>query len=114
MTTAIDHHLLYDELWIVTASHKLPMLSQERVFTYLSLDKLDGFPNLIHNGSLECDILNDIHLGTNFLVNAFVSDESSTATREEPLRVLAKQQNAGNADVFLSLFVGCYKAIVLP
>ncbi len=71
VTTCINHHLLYDELRIVTAGDKLAMLSQEGVLTYLGLDKLYRLLYQIQNSSLKNDILNDVHLGTNFIVNAF-------------------------------------------
>ena len=113
VATGINHHLLYDEFWIVTTGYKLSVLSQEGVLTYLGLDELYRFPDLVQDGSFKDDILDDVHLCANFLVNAFIANETGTTAREELLRVLAEKQDAGNTDIFLTLLVGRYKAIVL-
>ena len=57
VATGINHHLLYDEFWIVTTGYKLSVLSQEGVLTYLGLDELYRFPDLVQDGSFKDDIL---------------------------------------------------------
>ena len=113
MATCINHHFLNDEFWIITTGDELPMLPQECMFTYLSLNVLYGLSHLIQNGSLKNDIFDDVHLCTHFLVNTLIADETGTTTREELLRILAEKQNAGNTHIFLTFLVGCDKAVVL-
>ena len=112
MATCINHHFLNDEFWIITTGDELSVLSQEGVLTYLGLDVLYGLSDLIQDGSLKNDILNDIHLCANLLVNTFIADETSATAREEFLRVLSEKQDAGNANIFLPLFISCYKTVI--
>ena len=52
MANTVHRHLLYHELRIVTKCDKLPMLTEEGMFTHLGLYKLDGFFHLMENGTL--------------------------------------------------------------
>ena len=113
MATGIYGHLLYHELRIVATSNELAMLSEERMLTYLCLQILNRLLDLIQDGSLKGDILDDVHLCTHLLVNTFVSDKTGTATREKLLRVLAKEQDTGDTDILLTFVVGRHKVVVL-
>ena len=113
VAASVDRHLLNDELWVVTFCHKLSMLSQKCMLANLSLDKLNRLLDLVQDGSLKDDVLDDIHLCANFLVNTFVSDETGTAAREEVLRVLSEKQNAGYTDILFAFLVSLDKTVIL-
>ena len=113
VAASVDRHLLNDELWVITLCHKLSMLSQECMLANLSLDKLNRLLDLVQNGSLKDDVLDDVHLCANFLVNTFIADETGTTAREEVLRVLAEKQNAGYANILFTLLVSFDKTVIL-
>ena len=80
---------------------------------YLGFNKFNGFLNLIQDGAFESDILDNVHICTNFFINAVVSDEACAGTGEELLRILAKEKNASCTNCFLALLIGRNKTIVL-
>jgi hypothetical protein len=88
MAASVDSHLLNDELRVVTLCYELSMLPQERMLTNLRLDKLNRFLDLVQDGSLKSNILDNVHFSTHLLVNTLVSDEASTGARKEFLRIL--------------------------
>ena len=113
VAASVDRHLLNDEFRVITLCYELGMLPQERMLANLSLDKLNRLLDLVQDGSLKDDVLDDIHLCANFLVNTFVSDETGTTAREEVLRVLSEKQNAGYANILFTLLVSFDKTVIL-
>ena len=113
VAACVDRHLLNDEFRIITLCYELSMLAQERMLTNLSLDKLNRLLDLVQDGSLKCNILDDIHLCAHLLVNTFVSNKASAGPGEELLGILAKEKNASSAHILFTILVGPHKTIVL-
>ena len=99
MAASVDSHFMNDEFRVVAFRHELGMLSQERMLANLSFDKLNCFLNLIQDGSLKCNILDDVPLGSHLLVNTLVSDEAGTGTRKELLGILANEKKQAETAV---------------
>ena len=114
VAACVDRHLLNDEFRIITLCYELSMLAQERMLTNLSLDKLNRLLDLVQDGSLQCDILDDIHLCSHFFVNTLVSDKASTSTREEFLGILAKEKDTNGAPDFDHQFIEAEKFDAKP
>ena len=79
----------------------------------LGLDELDCFLYLVQDGTFKCHILNDVHFCTHLFIDAFIADKTGTGTREEFLRILAKEKYTGSADILFAFLVGDHKTIVL-
>ena len=103
VAASIDCHLLNDKLRVVAFRHELGMLPQERMLANLSFDKLNCLLDLVQDGTLKCNILDDVHLSTHLFINTLVSDEASTGTGEELLGILAKEKNASGAHLFFTI-----------
>ena len=49
VAASVDRHLLNDEFRVITLCYELSMLSQERMLTNLSFDKLNRFLDLVQD-----------------------------------------------------------------
>ena len=94
VTDTIHRHLLYHELWIFSVGLEETVLAQIGMFFHLGLEVFNGLLYLVENAPLKGDILDDVHLSSDFLLCAIVFDETDTSTGKEVLRTLAKEQNA--------------------
>ena len=52
------------------------------MLTNLCLNKLNCLLDLVQDGTLKCNILDDVHLCAHLLINTLVSDETSAGTWE--------------------------------
>ena len=73
------------------------------MLTNLSFDKLNRLLDLVQDGSLKCNILDDVHLSTNLFINTLVSDETSAGPGEELLWILAKEKNTSGAHLLFTI-----------
>ena len=103
MAASVDSHLLNDKLGVVAFCYELGMLPQKRMLANLSLDKLYRLLDLVQDGSLKGNILDNVHFCTHLLVNTFVSNKASAGTVEELLGILAKEKNASGAHLFFTI-----------
>ena len=70
------------------------------MFLYLGFEVVDGLLYLVEDAPLKGNILDDVHLPADFLLRTVVLDETYAGTREEVLRMLAEEQDAGSADLW--------------
>ena len=81
------------------------------MFTDLRFQIADSASNLLKYRTLECHILDNIHISAHFLLFSFITDEASAGTREETLWILAKEKDA--CSTYFLLPICLYNEIII-
>ncbi len=87
------------------------MLSEERMLADLRFQIADCASNLLKYGTLECHVLDNIHVSAYFFLFSFITNEASASTWEETLRVLSKEKDA--CSTYFLLPICLYNEIII-